>query len=170
MSAADISLLVGLMVALALTTGNLRAWGWLGAMAVSYAFSTIYWRLNGPEAAFVAGMSDAAICLAVYFLARRKWEIVIGRLFLVSVAVNMVYYFGTMRLVASLSHNDYGAMLEAINWLAMLWIGGTGLLQMVGEDDGVSAHSLSHHLRRLMLPVFRPRAHPPFTAKAQSRR
>jgi hypothetical protein len=170
MTAADISLTIGLIVALAVTVGNVRAWGWLGTIAASYVVATIYWRLGGPEAPFVAGMCDAAICLAVYFLARNKWEIVVGKLYLASVAVNMVYYFGTMGLVASLSHNDYAAILEAINWLALIWIGGTTSLQLVGEDDGVSAHSLCRNLYRLMHPVFRPRRHPPFTAKAHARR
>lgn len=170
MTAADISLTIGLVLALAFTMGNRRAWGWLAAMAASYVASTIYWRLSGPEAPFVAGMCDAAICLAVYFLAKNRWEIVVGKLYLASVAVNMVYYFGTMGLIASLSHNDYAAILEAINWLALIWIGGTTSLQLVGKDDGVSAHSLSRNLSRLVHPLSRPRRHPPFTAKAHARR
>lgn len=164
MSGADTSLAIGLCIALAVSLGNWRAWGWLLAGAASYAVSTIYWRLGLPYGAFIGGLCDAAICLAVYFLAKLRWELWVWRLYQVSVGVNFIYLGGTMGVWGSLQHNDYAIILEAINWLALIFIGGTGWAQMVGAADVSDAPNRPwSRVRRLAQALYRPRAHAAFT-------
>lgn len=161
MSGVDLSLSIGLIVALAVSVGNWRAWAWLGAAALSYVVSTIYWRLNLPYAPFIGGLADAAICLGLYFFARYRWEMWVWRLFQLSVLINLVYLGGSLNLWPSPSHNAYSAMLEAVNWLALLWIGGNGAVQVIGAADA-DAHSPYGGLRRLVRALYRERAEPAF--------
>lgn len=171
MSLDDTALAIGLVFALALSVGNMRAWVWLLAGAASYTVSTIYWRLGGGDAPFVAAMCDAMICLAVYFKGKLRWETVTGWLFIGMVAINGLYYLNTLGVAPSfgkLSRNDYAIILLGINWLALLWIGGTGAAQFIGAGH-VSYGGASRGFGRLMRSLYRPRHHPPFTAKAHSR-
>lgn len=169
MTGTDFALALGLCVALSLSMGQGRVWGWLLAAAASYTVSTLYWRSGLPYGAFVAGLSDAMICLAVYFVAKRRWEMWVWRLFQVSVGVNLFYLaqqYGIpyrLGLRWSLSHNDYSIILEIINWVALLFLGGTGVLQPVGGSNASGAVAgIAGRIRRLALPLFGPRAHPPF--------
>lgn len=164
MTGVDVSLLIGLMLALAVSVGNLRAWKWLLAAAASYVVSVVYWRSGLPYAAFIGGMCDAAICLTVYFLAKFRWEMWVWRLFQFSVLVNIVYLGGELQAWPSLSHNAYSIILEAINWAALLWIGGNGAIQAIGATDAFpSAGGSLRRLRRALSPLYRDRKAPAFT-------
>lgn len=163
MSGVDMSLLVGLIVALAMSVGNFRAWGWLLIVAASYAIATVYWRTGLPYGAFVAGMCDTMICLAVYFFGKAKWEMWIWRLFQVSVAVNFAYLGGTLHVWPIFNHEVYSIILEAINWIALLWIGGHGAVQVVGASDDADASGFAwRRVYRALLPLYRERKVAPF--------
>ena len=163
MTGVDTALAIGLMVALALSVGNGRAWAWLLAAAASYAVSTLYWRSGLGYPSFIAGLSDAMICLGVYFFGRMKWEMWIWRLFQVSVAINLVYLGGDLGVWQKLPHNAYAVILEAINWAALLFIGGTGAIQMIGAPNAPAAsHSPWGRVFRALRPLFRERTKPAF--------
>lgn len=163
MTGVDTSLLIGLCVALAVSVGDKRAWGWLLAGAASYTVSVLYWRSGLPYAPFVAGMCDALICLAVYFKAKYRWEMMVWRIFQASVLVNIIYLGGTLSAWPSLSHNAYSIILELINWAALLWIGGNGAFQPVGESDAsFTAARPLRSLRRALSTLHEPRATPAF--------
>lgn len=170
MTGVDIGLLVGLMLALAISIGNRRAWGWLFAAAASYAVSTLYWRSGLPYPSFIAGLCDAAICLAVYFFARLKWEMWVWRLFQVSVGVNIIYLAGSLNVIPSLSHNDYSVILEIINWLALAFIGGTGFVQLIGASDVTASRGFAGRIRGLVGSLSRSRKDTPFTASSKAPR
>lgn len=163
MTAVDTALLIGAMVALAMTGMNLRAAAWVAAAAVSYAVSTVYWRMGLPHGAFVAGAADAMVCLGIYFFGRMRWEMHLWRLFQASVAINIVYLGGEVGTWASLSHNAYAVMLEAVNWAAIILIGGTGIAQAIGAAN---AHSIRRPMHGVLGPLhslFRERKNPAFT-------
>lgn len=163
MTGVDLSLLAGLIVALAVSLGDRRAWGWLLAAAASYVVSVVYWRSGLPYGAFIAGMCDALVCLAVYLRGKHKWEMGVWRLFQFSVLVNIVYLGGELHAWPSLGHNAYSIMLEAINWAALLWIGGNGAFQPVGESDArSSAGGFVRGIRRALVSLHRERKIPPF--------
>ena len=163
MTGVDTSLAIGLMVALALSVGNGRAWAWLLAASVSYAVSTLYWRAGLPYAPFIAGMMDALICLGVYFFGKLRWEMWMWRLFQFSVGINIIQLGGQFGVWQSPSHNAYAIILEAINWLALLFIGGSGAIQMIGAQNAVAAaHRPWDGVLRFVRPLYRERSHPPF--------
>lgn len=169
MTGTDISLALGLCFALAFSIGQGRVWGWLLAAAASYTVSVLYWRSGLPYAPFIAGMCDAVICLLVYFLAKLDWEMKVWRLFQFSCGVNLYFLAQQYGIPArlgvpwSLSHNDYSIILEAINWAALIFLGGTGAFQTAGgQNASAAAFGIAGRIRRLVLPLFGPRAHPPF--------
>jgi hypothetical protein len=162
MTGVDTALLAGLLVALAVSAGHWRTWGWLLAATVSYAVSTLYWRSDLPYGAFIAGLCDAAICLAVYFLAKYRWELWVWRLFQVSVGVNIWYLAAQHGMAPYLSHGIYSVILETINWTALIFLGGTGFFQPVGGQDASAADGrLGPRIRRALSPLYRARTHAP---------
>lgn len=168
MTTTDLFLLTGLAVALAVSVGNFRSWGWLLAVAVSYAVSTVYWRTGLPYGAFIAGLCDALICLAVYFWGKFRWEQWVWRLFQLSVLVNFVYLGGTLRVWAIFPHETYSIILEAVNWIALLWIGGHGAVQAVGASDDAAASGVPwRRVYRALLPLYRERKDAPFYKAAR---
>lgn len=163
MTEVDTWLLGGFLLALGVSFGNWRAWAWLGASAASYVLSTVWWRSGLPYPSFIGGMADALICLGVYFVGKYRWEMWGWRLFQVSVLVNIVYLGGTLGAWASLPHNAYAVMLEAVNWLALLWIGGNGAVQAIGAAHAdPAAHSLVGRLRGIVRHLYRERTQPAF--------
>lgn len=163
MSGVDTALALGLCFALAFSMGNKRAWGWLLASALSYVVSTAYWRSGQPYAPFIAGMCDALICLAVYFFAKLRWELWVWRLFQVSVGVNFYYLAAQYGIFPYLSHNAYSTMLEIINWLALMFIGGTGALQVAGATDAPHAADRPwYSVHRIVGALYRARKTVPF--------
>ena len=167
MSGADLSLSIGLLVALAFSVGNRRAWAWLLAAAGSYIVSTVYWRTGLPYAPFVAGLCDATVCVAVYFFGKLRWEMWMWRLFQVSVLVNILYLAGALGLVRSIGHEEYSVMLEAINWLALLWIGGTGAAQNLGATD-VRAGRPWRRVHWALSALYAKRKRPAFEARQRA--
>ena len=163
MSEVDAVFAIALCFALAFSVGHRRAWGWLLSAAASYIVSTIYWRSGQPYGAFIAGMCDALVCLAVYFFAALKWEMAVYRLFQLAVGVNFYYLGVTLGIFPSLSHNDYAVILEIINWLALLLIGGSGALQVAGATDAPDAVSRPwYSVHRLVLSLYGTRKAPAF--------
>lgn len=158
----DTLLLGGLAVALALSIGNLRAWGWLAAIATSYAISAIWWRVGLPGPAFIGGALDALICLGIYFWGRLRWEMVVWRLFQLSVLVNLITLAGDYGYILALPHGVHSTILEAINWLALAWIGGTGAVQNVGAAHATGSRFM-RHLLGFVASLHRERTQPPFT-------
>ncbi len=169
MTGVDVSLLIGLCIALAAVRGQKRPTGWLLAIAVAYVASTLYWRSGAPYGAFVGGMCDMLISLAAYLWGKERWETKWVRwLFLFSATINLYQLASIYGITpASLPHNAYAAMLEAINWLSLGFIGGVGLLQPVGGSDAsASTGGVRGSLRAIAVALHRPRTEPPFTHKA----
>ena len=169
MTEVDIWLLGGLCLALIAVRGQKRPTGWLLAIAAAYVASTLYWRSGAPYGAFVGGMCDMLISLAAYLWGKERWETKWVRwLFLFSATINLYHLAGLYGITpASLPHNAYAAMLEAVNWLALAFIGGVGLLQPVGGSNAsATPGGFRGSLRAIAVALHRPRAEPPFTHKA----
>ena len=153
------ALLIGAIIAALIAWGNWRAIGWLVALQVSIAVSVAYWNAGWPYGELVAGTTDAAVCLLIYFFGRYQWEMWIWRLSQLSVAVNCFYLAGNIGIFYNIPHDVYSSILEAINWVAILSIGGTAILSRLDIDVG-SAHRPWQRLRGALLSV---RAKAPFT-------
>ena len=163
MSPVDSAFAFGLILALAFSIGNTRAWAWLLAGAASYVVSTLYWRSGLPYGAFIGGLCDAAICLAVYFWGKLRWEQWVWRLFQVSVAVNVIYLGITLDGDTSRLRNEYSIMLELVNWAALFFIGGTGAAQHIGASSVAhAAHRPWGSFYRAVEALYRKRTAAPF--------
>lgn len=132
MSPANWSLLIGALVAIALSWRQPRAFLWIVLAACDYAASVTYWRAGLPYAEGFAGLCDALVCLSIYFIARERWELGVYRLFQISVAVNTLFLAGNLGIFYRIDIDAYSILLEALNWLTILLIGGTGVAQWVG--------------------------------------
>lgn len=181
MSQYEIALLIGYAAAalVAIICDNKRALGWIMLAGGVYVITELYARTFGqttfvvatnrwdffvPTGPLVSGLFDAGICLAVYFFGRYRWELsVVWRLFQASLGFNIWYLaaLAHVPLVPSLAHNDYAGILEIINWLALLFIGGTAILLRTGAADAF-ARGPGGRLRRALAALYRERAHPAF--------
>ena len=119
-----------------------RAWLWIGIGGASFVASSLLWaygdKSTHPLFAFTC---DALVCLALHLWARSLWELPILLLFTVSVFINLVKLGGFMP-----AGEIYPAMLEIINWLALLWITGVGLIDLLNQYDRRNFHRLHSRL------------------------
>ena len=161
----DLGLSVGFVAALyaAWRWSNPRAAVWLFAGAASYALSAVYWRVGGPHPETVAGVSDFAICIGIYFFGRYAWEMILWRIFQAMLLVNIIFLGGNLGLFP-VSITGYSVILEALNWSAILLLGGTSALQGVGSYDGIVERAW-RPVRGALRFVRAQRSHPPFTAR-----
>lgn len=149
MTEVDISLLLAALIVAAVSWKNPRGILWIGVAALSYINATIAWRLSLPYAEAITGIGDTAVCLCVYFAARFRWELWIWRLFQASLGVSVVYLAANIHVVPPIDHTFYSVVLEGINWLLLLLIGGVSAGQWIG-----AANARALRPRRYVLPAF----------------
>ena len=137
MTEVDIGFLLGASLVALLSLRNPRGVLWVAVAALSYVVSALAWRLNWPYAAFTTGLCDAAVCLAVYFGGKQRWELWVWRIYQVSVAASLIYLASSLRIFSNIPHDVYSVVLEVCNWAVLLVIGGTAILQLIGADDDV---------------------------------
>ncbi len=108
-----------------------RAGLWVIMAGISFIASTVYEAYNFPHPPFFTALCDASVCLMIYFIATRKWEMWIYRIFQCSVLVSLCYLMGVIG-----PHYAYIVALELLNWGALFVIGGTAVLQWIGARGG----------------------------------
>ena len=137
MSAVDFSLAIGALICALISWRSPRGHLWIAVGALSYAIATIAWRSGMPMAEVVTALCDASVVATIYFLAKYRWELWIGRLYLLSFGVSIFYLAGSLGLTSRLDHDLYAISLEIANWLALLGIGGSAALQGLGASHAV---------------------------------
>jgi hypothetical protein len=140
-----------------------RALVWLALGAGVFVASSVYWRMGGPHPELLAGALDAGVCLAIYFYGRQRWEMWVWRLFQVMLLVNMMHLAGSIGIFYDISRTAYAITLEVMNWLVILLIAGTGILQRVGYDYG-GVTGPWRGVRGVVHTLCEKRQTPPFTA------
>lgn len=170
----NLSLLIGALIAAGFSIRNPRGLLWICAGAVDYLVSVLYWRTGLPYGEAVAGMCDAAVCLSIYLAYRETWELIVYRLFQVSLAVNIFFLAGNLDLsftipftsvvlyVPRVDQDTYATVLELLNGLFLLLIGGMGVAEFVGAPIA-AAHRPAGRLRGALRALRTPRTAPPFT-------
>lgn len=133
-----IALAVAAVIAAALSIGTPRATFWIFSLTASFIASVAYFYapkpwwpgMWWPLHSGVAALCDAAIVTLIYFFGREKWETFgLRGLMLISVSVNMVQTSAyTLGYPPPITHATYATILEVINFLALVLIGGIGLL------------------------------------------
>lgn len=130
MNSFQIALLIGATITALISSHLPRAWLWIGCGAVSFIASTAYARYGLPYPPAFTLACDAAVCLAIYGLAKEKWELLAYDVFRLSVLISLLHLFGAIE-----SHWLYVVALELCNWLALLVIGGTAILAGVAGEN-----------------------------------
>lgn len=162
MTAIEGVMLTGYAVAALIAIGNLRALLWLVGGAGTFLASSAYWRTGYAHPELVAGSMDAAVCLAIYFAGRQRWEMWVWRFFQVMLMINIIRLAGTIGIFHDTGQAPYAITLEAMNWLVILLIGGTSGLQRIGYDYG-GASNPWRGVRGVVRALCEKRRTPPFT-------
>ena len=163
MSAIDMALLLGaIVVSLLSYQYSPRKVIWIGAAALDFVISTAYWRSGLPYAEGVGGACDVAVCLAVYSFGKQRGEMWVWHLFQTSLAINTLYLAGNLSIIRPIPHDIYSTLLEAINWLLLLLIGGMSAMQRFGANDYAGAHRPWDRFRWAFLALHQKRSHPAF--------
>ena len=157
-------MIIGYAVAAMVAMSAPRAIAWLAVSATVFVASSVYWRWGGAHPELVAGGLDAAVCLAIYFFGRQRWEMWVWRLFQVMLLINIIRLTGSVGIFHNIDHTAYAVLLEAMNWLVIIVAGGTAGLQRIGYDHG-GASDPWRGIRGVVHSLCAQRRTPPFTAR-----
>ncbi len=121
-----------------------RARLWIAAGGGAYLLSLLYSDLKLPYAPAFAVLCDFTICLMIYGLAAKRWELYLMIPFQASILVNILEL---MRLVPE--RYLYVYSLDVLNLLALLFIGGMLILERggYGRNHFNSLLSPAYHIR-----------------------
>ena len=139
-------LLMGALVFL--IAGKLpRARLWVCAITVVYFFSNWVWSSSGwSNPAYIAAILDALLVVEILRSTNSKkerWQFCTAIIMQLMVAVNLIYvYFGHI-LNVGVYHQ---ISLEALNYAALLVIGGTAVSEKLGH---VRTNPLSHNFNNI---------------------
>lgn len=155
MSVIDIfALVIVCAVALISPRGNPRSLIWLAALAADYFLSGAYWRAGMAQPELVAGLCDAAVCLALWRFGAKIWEMRVLVLFLSSLFVNFVFLAHNLSHLELIDHEVYSIVLEVLNVLAVCFIGAASAGIREKRTDGRAYNTWSPS-GRAFLSVFR---------------
>lgn len=139
-----IALMIGAGIALALSWKTPRAWYWIGFGGAAFVASSLYWdygdRTLHPLFTFLC---DAMFCAALSRWSREIWELPILGIYVVSAFVSLIK-FGDFIPDGIL----YASLLELCNWLALLWISGVGLTDLMKNYEIRIVHRVYTGLHR----------------------
>lgn len=155
----QIALLVGATIVAILSWRLDRSLLWIGMGALSFVASTAYARYQLPMPSLFTACCDAAVCLTIVKYGRQAWELILYRVFQSSVLISIVF-LGFTIFAKSGSSPAYVALLEAVNWIALLLIMGTAAMQRVKANGGASFYLGRRVVLRTQHALFSPkRAH-----------
>lgn len=161
MSEYQMALLIGAIITAIIATKLPRASLWIAGGALSFIFSTAYYRYGYPHYPLFTLACDGLLCIAIYSLAKEIWELWLMRLYRFSVFVSLIYSSLLFYSPTLANHYLYVLILEIINWLALAVIAGTRLLGEVKADEvgfartwvaGFRGHYLSLRKARSQAP------------------
>jgi hypothetical protein len=158
----QVALAVFAAVVVVVTWNLPRSVFWISLGALSFIASTAWARYDFPMEPFFTAVCDAAVCLAIFFLAQLKWELMLFRLFQASVLISLTYYGLTVFWPSVASHYVYVTLLEIINWLALLLIFGTGIIQSAGVHGDAAISGWDRSVRWAERTLLAPRTSHPF--------
>jgi hypothetical protein len=118
-----------------------RASLWAACLGASYIMSVLYLKLAPtggvwPPSQLVGLLLDGAVLLIIREFSEDDWEsrgLVVILAFMVT--ADVIQLFGVLTgMPTPFSRENYGIILEVLNYLALALIGGVGLLDMVSRD------------------------------------
>ena len=131
----QIALLIGAVVVAALNWNQPRALIWIAAAAVNFALTDLYFY-HAPvwlPHAFVTGVADATLVIFIATYGKYRWERMVRYAFQLSILVSVAFLLGWIP-----DQTSYAIGLEVCNWLALLVMGGAGIIRLADERFGGS--------------------------------
>ena len=129
MSQYQMILAMAAVAAVALAWRVPRAWLWVALGALDFIATTAYARGGWEYPSFFSVIVDGLVCACIFFIATRRWEMQIGRLFMAMMLVNLVYFLAEHIAKVEMSHAIYITVLEVLNALVLCLIGGIGTME-----------------------------------------
>lgn len=155
------ALAVGAIITAGLSWHVPRALLWISLGALSFILSAA-WQAHGLpyRDAFGAG-TNVVICLALYSLAEKRWEMRVWNCFHAMILLDFLHMGGLIN-----SNFWLIVSLEVANWTALLIIGTAGIMEWAGVRN---AFGLSHSRRSgyLYRALHEERLDPPFWKVAE---
>jgi hypothetical protein len=150
------ALLAGAVIAAALAWNVPRAVLWISLGGLSFLASSWWHDAGFPYGAAFGAATNLAVCYAIYALAQLRYELRVWNAFHLMILIDLLRMAGVIK-----THYTFAVSLELANWLAILIIGTTGILERVhnGRRDFSWRPGWVHHLRRALVSE---RKRPPF--------
>lgn len=112
---------------------------WVGALSMSYVVSIAYYRLSPfyegwhPHGSMIAFFTDAIVYLIIRETHQERWEIwSLGSVMIASTTINLFQLSGFVwGFPPMLGQETYSILLEILNAMYLLFIGGAGLMDYV---------------------------------------
>ena len=123
----QIALMLGAIGTAAISWKLPHSWLWIGAGAMSFIASTIYFRMGYPYYPVATLFFDGCVCIAIYGTARERWELLAMGLFQCSMLVSLTYSYILFFAPFLANHWLYVVLLEIINWAVLALIAGTAI-------------------------------------------
>ncbi len=107
-----------------------RAAAWIALAMTSFIASSLFWDFTHQKDAhtLLTFTCDALVVLIICSMMRERWEIVVAGAYMASVT------FSLIRLTGGIQTGwIYASCLEACNYLALLTIGGMGIMDRIAR-------------------------------------
>lgn len=146
-------LVAAAVLLLSLAASNYRGAGWVVAISIDLVVSTAYWRADLPYADAFTAVCDFSVCAAIYCFGRYRWELQTFLLYQLSMLVSIVDFGAAIWAPGWIDHDSYSSVLEAINYIAFILVGGVSSFALAARFD-VSLYRPWLWLRPSVFPLF----------------
>jgi hypothetical protein len=145
----NLIILSGVAAAALVSIGRPRYLFWLAAIALSYMVCVTYAHLGGESPEIVSALLDLCLAGCIAWFALRMWELWIGVMYVISGFVGMVYLSHNLMGADVIPADVHASILELINMLAIITIGGVAAFDKAGMVDGLAFHPWLHLFGRV---------------------
>lgn len=137
----QMALLIGAIITVAIAHQVPRAMWWVLALALSFVLSTMWQEFGLPHREAFGTVTDLAIVAVMYVYAMQRWELWVMNCVILMILFNWIYALRYAGLDV-LPHYWLITGLEVANWMAIIIISATGLLERQTDDMGVANSDL----------------------------
>ncbi len=134
-----------------------RAPLWIALGAILYGISAAWHNAELPHALLFGAATNFAMILLLWLIADQKWEMRLWNFYHLMLLIDALYAFGVIR-----EKLIFASSLEAVNLLALLFIGATGAADRIYVDNWRADNGFSGYLHRTLFAERAYRWRPPW--------
>lgn len=132
MNVFELALLIGAFITLLISWRLPRAALWIALGGLDYLVSSLWWYAGLRFHPFATLCCDFLMVASIYHMAKQRWELGLFITFQLSMLASVLKMF-LAAIGTPITNLAYAQVLEAINWVALLIIGGTAIIGWLGE-------------------------------------